>query len=152
MSPDAARRMKTTIFKRALRAFTRLAIAVAGVAGAVLCMAGPTTAIAASPALRPGQEVVLGDYFEIWPGVCQGMARPVVVITQRPTLGELIIQGGQAPHDAGGKCGRIQTGTTTVIYRAGTTPGDDTYAWEVRYQHARRAPMKLNGRQTLTGR
>ncbi|MDQ2140940.1 hypothetical protein RBI14_22500 [Alcaligenaceae bacterium B3P038] len=115
-------------------------------------MTGPTPTFAASPALRPGQEVVLGDYFEIWPGVCQGLARPVVVITQRPTLGELIVRGGQAPHDAGGKCGRIQTGTTTVIYRAGATPGDDTYAWEVRYQHARRAPMKLNGRQTLTGR
>lgn len=115
-------------------------------------MASPTTSFAATPGLRPGQEVVLGEYFEVWPGVCQGVARPVVVITKRPSLGELIVQGGQAMHHAGGKCGRVQTGTSTVIYKAGAKSGDDDYAWEVRYQHARRAPMKLNGKQTILGR
>lgn len=115
-------------------------------------MASPTTSFAATPGLRPGQEVVLGEYFEVWPGVCQGVARPVVVITKRPSLGELIVQGGQAMHHAGGKCGRVQTGTSIVIYKAGAKGGEDDYAWEVRYQHARRAPMKLSGKQTITGR
>lgn len=151
MSINGAPRTKTRTPARALLGVPRTVVAL-GTVAALLYATCPTTAFAAAPALRPGQEVVLGTYFEIWPGVCQGVARPVVVITQRPVLGELIVQGGQAPHNAGGKCGPIPTGTTTVIYRAGAAAGDDTYAWEVRYQHARRAPMRLNGRQTLTGR
>jgi hypothetical protein len=112
-----------------LRALLLLAIA----------LAAPALAQNGDKPVLPGQNVVLGSYYEVSSSGCVALSAPRVTITQRPQLGKLIVtrtQGTVRVFNPRCAVEAMALPVSQVLYQA-DKPGVDTMAWEIRYQERR---------------
>lgn len=93
----------------------------------------------AEPQLTPGQQVVLASYYEVSPSGCRALSAPRVTVTQKATLGKVIVmrtEGVARISDPRCVVSALKLPVAQVVYQA-DKPGVDTMAWEVRYQERR---------------
>ncbi len=97
------------------------------VSGAVL------SAPAASQTMKSGDVAVLASYYEIRGSDCLALRAPRVSITQAPRLGKASIMQTRGQSGSSGRCAYKAVPVSQVVYQA-DRPGDDSLAWEVKYQ------------------
>jgi hypothetical protein len=97
-----------------------------------LLAAGPS-APASSQTVKSGDVTVLASYYEIRGSDCLALRAPRVTITQAPRLGKASIMQTRGQAGNSGRCAYKAVPISQVVYQA-DRPGDDTLAWEVKYQ------------------
>ncbi|MBO1012310.1 hypothetical protein IPU70_02025 [Achromobacter sp. SD115] len=95
---------------------------------------------AALPASVPAQTVKSGDvavlasYYEIRGADCLALRAPRVSLTMMPRLGKANIMQTRGQSSDSGRCAYQAVPVSQVVYQA-DQPGNDTLAWEVKYQN-----------------
>ncbi|SSW62793.1 hypothetical protein [Achromobacter agilis] len=86
-----------------------------------------------SQTMKSGDVAVLASYFEIRGSDCLALRAPRVSITQAPRLGKASVMQTRGQSGSSGRCAYKAVPISQVVYQA-DRPGDDTLAWEVKYQ------------------
>ena len=90
----------------------------------------------APPPLRPGQQIILANYFELSGSGCSALSPPIITITQKPALGTLIVSRTQGVVNTSSPQCAVRSKVlpiSQVLYTA-NKPGLDTMAWSVTFQ------------------
>lgn len=91
------------------------------------------SAPAASQTLKPGDVVVLASYYEIRGSDCLALRAPRLSITLAPRLGKASVMQTRGQSGASGRCAYKTVPVSQLVYQA-DRPGQDSLAWEVKYQ------------------
>lgn len=117
--------MKTSRFGRVLPALAALA-----------CAAPALAEDQSPPPLRPGQQIVLANYFELSGTGCSALSPPIITITQQPVLGTLIVARTEGVVNTSSPQCAVRSKVlpiSQVLYTA-NKPGLDNMAWSVTFQ------------------
>lgn len=106
------------------------------VLAALACAAPALAEGQAPPPLRPGQQIVLANYFELSGTGCSALSPPIITITQQPTLGTLIVARTQGVvNTSSPKCAvRSKVLPISQVLYTANKPGLDNMSWSVTFQ------------------
>lgn len=84
--------------------------------------------------MKSGDVAVLASYYEIRGSDCLALRAPRVSLTLMPRLGKANIMQTRGQSSDSGRCAYQTVPVAQVIYQADQT-GNDTLAWDVKYQN-----------------
>lgn len=105
-------------------------------AAALACAAPALAEDQVPPPLRPGQQIVLANYFELSGSGCSALSPPIITITQKPALGTLIVSRTQGVvNTSSPKCAvRSKVLPISQVLYTANKPGLDNMSWSVTFQ------------------
>lgn len=105
-------------------------------AAALACAAPALAEDQVPPPLRPGQQIVLANYFELSGSGCSALSPPLITITQKPALGTLIVSRTQGVvNTSSPKCAvRAKVLPISQVLYTANKPGLDNMSWSVTFQ------------------
>lgn len=101
------------------------------------------SAPALSQTMKPGDVAVLASYYEIRGSDCLALRAPRVTITMMPHLGKANVMQTRGQSGDSGRCAYRTVPVSQVVYQA-DQPGNDTLAWEVKYQNKTMGTRRYN--------
>lgn len=103
---------------------------------ALVCAAPALAEDQAPPPLRPGQQIVLANYFELSGTGCSALSPPIITITQKPALGTLVVSRTDGVvNTSSPKCAvRSKVLPISRVLYTANKPGVDNMSWSVTFQ------------------
>ncbi|WP_019939322.1 hypothetical protein [Bordetella sp. FB-8] len=111
-------------------------LACALLAATALVGAAPAMAEGQIAPLKPGQQMVLANYFELSGTGCSALSAPIITITQKPTLGTLTVARILGVVNTSSPQCAVRSKVlpiSQVLYTA-NKPGLDYMSWSVTFQ------------------
>lgn len=100
----------------------------------VVALAAALPASVPAQTVKSGDVAVLASYYEIRGADCLALRAPRVSLTMMPRLGKANIMQTRGQSSDSGRCAYQAVPVSQVVYQA-DQPGNDSLAWEVKYQN-----------------